>query len=174
MTKRRREGTLITTVDVIRSGRIEHLDDEAYGVIRGEDDFLSKAERLAKELLNGPPSLRQDWAAHLQLYVHVLRRETHRDGPLDAGRVQNIIFRMMHAAFFYRSLLNELSTDIPSKKAGLTRGEYLAFRAKAKSRKDLAELCGTEDGLRCDGVSHRSSSSITRRATARPVRRPVW
>jgi hypothetical protein len=135
MTKRHREGTLISTV--LDEPGSDDIDDGAYGVILGVPDFLDKAERLAKELLAGPRSVRRQWAALLQHSIRLLRAD------LRADRVsEDALLHMMDAAFWYRSLLFELSTDVPSKKAGLTRGEYLEFRDKAISRSDLAELCG--------------------------------
>ena len=138
MSKRYTEGKLSS---IVLTENNDEIDFDALGVIADFDDFMSKLDRIPKEVHAPPGSLRAQKVANIQHWTKHVRRflaTPQAQSPI----AKSALLHLMHISMSYVSLLHELADDTPSRKADLTRGEYLEFRAKAKSRKQLAEFCG--------------------------------
>lgn len=128
--KRRREGTL----EEFQADTAEDLENFARNGICGPADFIRRAEELIELSSSAARSVRARRARELQAYISTLRRVP--------AKMQGWVYTGICAGLLYGELVDELRADVPSKQARLTRAAYLKHNAKARSRKELASLCG--------------------------------
>lgn len=131
--KRRREGTL-EDIQPDEASYAKDLEKIARNSVCGPADFIRRADELIDMLARAPRSLRAKRAEELQAHVAALRR-------VPAGELGQV-YSGICAGLLYGELVAELRADVPSKQAGLTRTAYFQHKAKARSQKELASLCG--------------------------------
>jgi hypothetical protein len=99
---RRREGKLRHIDAQKATGKLDH-----FGEILGFDDFLDKADQLIDKYDKLPGSMRAEYFTRLRHAVARLRAYLATDVE---PRARNALFDTLHAAFDYRSLLENSPT----------------------------------------------------------------